>query len=335
MSAIRTLAIGAILLGPLAGGTADAASLNGFTSFWTIGDSLSDPGNLYAATGGAQPQSPPYYEGRFSNGPVWAETVAKRFQDQGLATGNFAFGGAKALPDPAAQVPGLSTQLGLLAANSAGFLGDRPVVSLWMGANDLMFDGIAKDDARAVGRAAARAVGSAAAALSDFGVRDVMMFTMPDLADAPRYALSPDAAERAEAARGSAAYNRALDRQITKLGKAGINVIEVDTAALFKALIANPTDFGPANATVPCLVPGRPACSAETADLLAFFDPVHPNSVIHSEIAAVALGKIAPIPGPLPVALLLSGLVLLVAVGRRRANAEVQARGEKRSALGA
>ena len=78
MSAIRTLAIGAILLGPLAGGTADAASLNGFTSFWTIGDSLSDPGNLYAATGGAQPQSPPYYEGRFSNGPVWAETVAKQ-----------------------------------------------------------------------------------------------------------------------------------------------------------------------------------------------------------------------------------------------------------------
>ena len=318
MTATRILALLVILAGPVAG-PAGAASLNGFTSFWTIGDSLSDPGNLYAATGGTQPASPPYYEGRFSNGPVWAETVAKSFEDEGLATGNFAFGGAKALPDPAAQVPGLAAQLGLFAATSASYLGARPVVSIWMGANDLIFDGIANDDARAVGRAAAKAVGAAAAALADFGVRDVMMFTMPDLAETPRYALSQDADERAEARAGSAAYNRTLDRQIEKLGKAGMNVIEVDTAALFKALIADPTKFGVANATVPCLVPGHPACSAEMADSLAFFDPVHPNAVIHGEIAEIALGKIAPVPAPLPAALLLSGLALLVAARRRAA----------------
>ena len=34
-----------------------------FTSFWVLGDSLSDPGNLYAATGGTTPVSPPYYRG--------------------------------------------------------------------------------------------------------------------------------------------------------------------------------------------------------------------------------------------------------------------------------
>src|SRR4051794_146985 len=42
-----------------------------------FGDSLSDVGNVSAATGGAVPASPPYFHGRFSNGPVYAETLAE------------------------------------------------------------------------------------------------------------------------------------------------------------------------------------------------------------------------------------------------------------------
>ena len=99
-----------------------------FTSFWVLGDSLSDPGNLYAATGGTTPVSPPYYEGRFSNGPVWAEHVADRFEAKGLATGNFAYGGSKAVPE-AGDPFGLPQQVGLFALNATGHLGDRPVAT--------------------------------------------------------------------------------------------------------------------------------------------------------------------------------------------------------------
>ena len=38
-----------------------------------FGDSLSDNGNLYELMRHQLPPSPPYFEGRFSNGPVWIE----------------------------------------------------------------------------------------------------------------------------------------------------------------------------------------------------------------------------------------------------------------------
>src|SRR5439155_21476778 len=52
------------------------ASAGQFTKLVVFGDSLSDTGNVYAVTAGAVPPSPPYYAGRFSNGPVWAEYLA-------------------------------------------------------------------------------------------------------------------------------------------------------------------------------------------------------------------------------------------------------------------
>jgi len=43
-----------------------------YSAFYVFGDSLSDVGNVYAASGGAEPASP-YYAGEFSNGPIWAQ----------------------------------------------------------------------------------------------------------------------------------------------------------------------------------------------------------------------------------------------------------------------
>ena len=40
-----------------------------------FGDSFSDSGNLFKATAGLIPKNP-YWEGRFSNGPVWSEYLA-------------------------------------------------------------------------------------------------------------------------------------------------------------------------------------------------------------------------------------------------------------------
>lgn len=312
----KAIALAALLfVAPLA----RAETVTQFTSFWSLGDSLSDPGNLYAATGGTRPASPPYWQGRFSNGPVWAEHVAGTFAANGLATGNFAFGGARAIGNGAEdQIPDLADQIGLFAGASAGHLGARPVVSMWIGNNDLIFNGIPSHHAVSVGRQAARAVGDGALALRGLGVRDVALFTMPDLGQTPLYALAGDPGAQKRASRGSAAYNRTLAHQTDRLEKAGMNVITIDTAALFRALLADPEKFGVANATVPCLAPGRPACSAEQAMQLAFFDPVHPNAVIHGEIAAAAGGKIAPVPLPAPAFLLLGALAGLGLAARRR-----------------
>src|SRR6188472_2981783 len=61
-----------------------------------FGDSLSDNGNLYEFMKHQLPQDPPYFAGRFSNGPVWVEhLVASYFpNDPSSHLFDYAFGGA-------------------------------------------------------------------------------------------------------------------------------------------------------------------------------------------------------------------------------------------------
>ena len=49
---------------------------SGLTEIVAFGDSYVDTGNLFVATGGTFPASPPYFSGRFSNGPLWVERLA-------------------------------------------------------------------------------------------------------------------------------------------------------------------------------------------------------------------------------------------------------------------
>jgi len=295
---------------------APAGAATGFTSFWALGDSLTDDGNLFAATGGTTP-APPYFDGRFSNGPVWAEHVSTDFEARGLGAENFAFGGATVGPNPA--VPNLGGQIQNFALGSQGRLGARPVASLWFGANDVIA-GVDAGAARAFGRAAANGVAAGALELAALGVEDVVIFNLPALDRTPFFDLfgTPEAAERAR--RGTLAFNRTLDVRIHELRGTGLNVIEIDMYGLFNALLDDPTQFGVLDATNPCYVPDAFYCGEPAAQALAFFDPVHPNSVIHSAIADVVRGEVAPVPVPAPVLLLLVGMFALGAVARRRAG---------------
>jgi len=73
MPLLRRLVLAAFAF-VLSGSAVPAGRINQIVVF---GDSLSDSGNLFAATMGTTPP-PPYYQGRFSNGPVWVEDLAGR-----------------------------------------------------------------------------------------------------------------------------------------------------------------------------------------------------------------------------------------------------------------
>ena len=320
MTAFRPLALAAALALPLG---AEAATVAGHTGLVIFGDSLSDTGNLFAATGGAVPAAP-YVNGRFSNGPIWADDVAAGFAAAGLFAKSFAFGSADAVTNGDA-IPDLAAQLGLFdAAVPKALLGDKPLAALWFGANDLFdaldaFDTIGHDGVVAAGVAAAAAVAGGIASLVSGGISDVVVFNLPDLGAIPAYALF-DPARAGEATAGSAAFNAALDGQIATLRAGGANVTEVDIFSLFNDLLADPAKFGVVNATVPCLIPGVSVCDLATAGSLAFFDPVHPSDTIHAVVADRFGAALAPAAVPLPAAapLLLAALAAAAALGLRR-----------------
>ncbi|WP_299842892.1 SGNH/GDSL hydrolase family protein [uncultured Jannaschia sp.] len=305
-----------------------------YSSFIVFGDSLSDDGNLFTSAG--QPTAP-YFDGRFSNGPVWAETVADRF----AISENFAFGGAGAATDGDG-VPDFGAQVsGYLASPLATVAGPRPLASVWFGANDL-FAGIATGTVPEAIEMAMTAIASGVAALQAGGVSDFMLFELPDLGDTPLYNLIfPPASSGASAA--SAAFNVALSGLADGLADRGANVSLVRTSALFDDLLNDPMAYGLSEATLPCLFLNRNAdvqaaatataealsqplvCDADTAQERVFFDLVHPNAAVHAALAENVLTEletmsVSPVPVPASLPLALAALATFGLVRRRVAR---------------
>lgn len=316
------LAVALAAAAPAIGATVD------YTSFHVLGDSLSDRGNVYRASLRQVPKSPPYWNGRFSNGPVWAEHVADAFRAERLPTGIHAWGGATARTTNDG-IPDLRAQAARYRSLDGDRRGERPLLALWAGGNDVLNTSGTTRSAR-VGRAAARAVGDTAALLTRGGVGDFLIFDLPDLGRIPKYADNTAGARAATA--GARAFNRQLRREIIALRKDGATVRKVSSYALFNALLEDPRAFGLRDATTPCLDGNDNPCSARQGRQRAFFDEIHPNYVLHRRIAETAMGEIdaggavsasavasvAPVPLPGAAGLLLVAIAGLAAVARRR-----------------
>lgn len=309
MSRFRNLMAAAVL--SLGTGPAVASTLSdAYTSLWVFGDSLSDPGNLYALTGSP---GAPYSDGRFSDGPVWSELVADDF----AISGNFAYGGATAsFNSPSVD---FAEQVGLFVLSGAqALMGGTPLATVWFGANDLIATvGSPTQEAAAIG--AADAVAFNIQSLMTLGISDFIVINLPDLGLTPYFQLI-DPANATSASDWVDDYNTQLDANVDLLRLSGANIVEFDIHVLFDQLIENPTQFGFVDSATPCYIPGIGDCGA-LSPLLAFFDPLHPNSLVHAQIAERVEGLLAPVPLPAAGGTLLVGLLAFGAVRRRRTRA--------------
>ena len=100
------------------------AAIPTYTNLYVFGDSYCDVGNLFAATGGAEPAAP-YYNGRFSNGPIWVDHVAGflglPFKASLLGGTDYAFGGAWVTePQSVTGVPSIPQQVELFLSQHGG-----------------------------------------------------------------------------------------------------------------------------------------------------------------------------------------------------------------------
>ena len=104
---------------------------------YVFGDSLSDTGTVFRATGGMYPPQPTYYQGRYSNGRVWVEYLGDRLSLSSTQVNNFACGGATTSSDRNSLVPGLLTQVKSFTQTHAK-ADSKALYVLWVGANDYL-----------------------------------------------------------------------------------------------------------------------------------------------------------------------------------------------------
>jgi outer membrane lipase/esterase len=271
-----------------------------------FGDSLSDNGNLFAVTGGRTPVSPPYFAGRFSNGPTFSEIVAGGpMQTAGAfalggvpidfsADQNYAFGGART--DSAVDVPpGIPTQIDLFQARGGRFSpGD--LVLLNGGPNNVFqaFAAVARGaDPATIGAASLAAAGDLATSadrLARLGAPTLAVINMPDLGATPRLGADPLVANLASQA--TSAFNASLSSRIDAVAAAnpGTNLYLVDIVPLLRDAIDDPGRYGFTNVTQACIsVPTCAAGSREVQNGYLYFDDVHPTAPGHELFGLLVL----------------------------------------------
>ncbi len=305
-----------------------------YSSMFVFGDSLSDTGNLIAS--GAVRPFPfvgPYDGGRFSNGPLWVETLATGLglpgqSDMLLAGGNnYAFAGAETgfWPAPSQeQIPGVLLQtIGIWGStHAAADPGALYVVAA--GANDLrgvlpLYSGNSAADQAGRQAAAENAInnlGTAIGFLASKGARNFLLATLPNLGYTPEANLAGAAAAATDAGNR---FNAMVPALLALGSGMGLNMTLVDMAAVGEAVHNDPASFGITNTTAPCV--GFAFSLGDSCDVSAFSDVLHPSAKLHALFGQAAL-DVLDIPEPDALMLVALALLALGFIGRR-AQADV------------
>jgi outer membrane lipase/esterase len=271
---LRSIQLGLLVLSILS--SALPAAAGHFTRLVVLGDSLSDTGAVFAVTLGAVPASPPYYAGRFSNGPVWPEYLSTALS---IPVENFAYGGAQTsranLFDGLFGIdfPGLSDEIDVVTAQSA-VLDPDAIYVVWAGANDFraaFSKGQAPDIAAMVTN-----ILNAVGALYLAGARHVVVVNLPDLGLTPEGRASGSGPVITLL---SETFNEHLEVALAADAPASIRL---DVFGLMHETINDPAEYGFTNVTTPCLTAA--GVCAEPAGYL-FWDHVHPTTQGHALLA--------------------------------------------------
>ncbi len=282
-----------------------------FSIIYGFGDSLSETGNIYQATENAFPVSPPYFEGRFSNGPIWLEILGQKLETPVV---NFSFGGATSgLDNIGALFPGFQQQI-------ANFVFNNPVAdpnalyTIWIGANDYLPTSNTTFEPFESSTIPLMNIKNALNSLVGVGAKNIMVFNLPNLGEIPDTSDSLDGscpldnqfdADCLNALTNE--HNNGLLSLLSSLTEE-INIITVDVNNLLSNTIKNPQPIF-TNVTDSCLN-GSSLC--DNPDEYLFWDGRHPARQGHKLIADLAFQSLA-IPEPkTTVGLLIIGLVGII-----------------------
>lgn len=221
-----------------------------FDTIVTFGDSLSDNGNLYRYMLHFLPASPPYFEGRFSNGPVWVEQLYQAiFKQEDKGMQDYAVGGAGAVLSMKENLP---FTLGLEVDDYYYWHSydhvDTSLYIVWIGSNNYLNGPL---DVEKITTKVINAISTNIESLIEHGGNKFMLVGLPDLG------ATPEAVElgRSELLHQlSLTHNNKLKNLYHQLGQKhpDITMVYFDVNQLFNELVTNPQKYGINNTTEPC-----------------------------------------------------------------------------------
>ena len=305
-----------------------------FSNLFVFGDSLSDTGNLkiLSPSDYPAPSSGPYFNGRFSDGPIWIDSLAASLGLPGGAVPNFAGTGGTNYAIGGART-GLNTAPPGVLLQVAGIwngVGDPNALYVLVGGGNDMLDArsafTGHTFADAVGReiAARKAIAYLTASLTflaDHGAKHVLVSNLPNLGETPEAGLlglqfaSTNASKR---------FNALLPGLLATGKGLGLTMSFLDMASLMESVIVDATTnggatYGITNVSSACagFTDGDPNNACATS---LFSDTLHPSAAAHRLIGAAAFADVVPVPEPETCALMAAGLLLVVLQARRRAR---------------
>ncbi|MEO8445143.1 MAG: SGNH/GDSL hydrolase family protein [Gammaproteobacteria bacterium] len=290
-----------------------SAQASAFSAMYVFGDSLSDTGNVAVLTGGLQPGAP-YATGRFSNGPIWVDTLSANLglgavNPSLLGGKNYAFGGAVTGPGYAPGVPTLTDQAGMYLSAVGGVADPNALYVVWGGGNDVRAGNITNS------------VTNLSGIITSLAAAGATKFLVPNL---PNVGLTPDAIAAGPAAVAGATFlsttfNAQLAAAMPGLASGlGINIFSLNVFGFLNDQIAGAPGNGFTNTNQRCYTGpttgGGTVCA--TPGSYIFWDGIHPTTTAHQ-----LLGNLAATVVPVPQAaiLLVSAFAALGGLRRKAA----------------
>lgn len=271
-----------------------------FTHLYVFGDSYCDVGNDYIASGGNVPAAP-YYEGRFSNGPIWVDHVSgflglgalKPYLSGGT---DFAFGGAEVTapvttPYASTPIPSVPQQVALYLQSTGGKADPSALYIIEGGGNDIL--NAVSGSPQQLGFQIALGISESELLLRRAGAHN---FLIPDLFNVGL--LPAGAGNSAFATAATSATNQWLNNLLALESLLeGIHIVRLDVFSLLNAVENDPSHFGFANLTTPCtslpttLNPTPAVCG--DPDHTFYWDVEHPTEFGHAIFATAVENTLA------------------------------------------
>lgn len=281
-------------------GLAAASPLHNIVVF---GDSLSDNGNLYEYMKHQLPQNPPYYQGRFTNGPVWVELLTKAYfpTNSQEKLFDYAFGGAGvSIEEDEGGLFTLRKEVDSYLLAHEDKVDPNSLYIVWIGANNYLS---LPDDREQAVHDVTLGIQQNLERLASKGAKTIMVMNLPDLGRTP---LAEDDEVRVGLTQLAQLHNLSLNQHMVDLQAAypGVKWVYVDVNDRFSDMLDNPATYGFTNTTGTCYEAAmdqhqdqpllrmvakiRTPRAASACDGYLFFDPVHPTLAAHRVMADYA-----------------------------------------------